>query len=95
MDKPENSTNPLTLIRRAMAKCTMAYTDVQNDETKGRAKLVLMQAKHNIEEAIKELDRHAETIMPEAEADTEPPKECKNCGGFPGKCAYCRGAQPV
>jgi hypothetical protein len=70
-----HTTNPLTLIRRAMAKCAMAYDDAQVEETKERAKLVLIQAKYNIEDAIKALETATAVTQPEnvGEADTQPP----------------------
>lgn len=48
-------TNPLTLPRKAMTECRAAYDYIQVEDKKG-AKLLLAQAKLNIEDAIKALE---------------------------------------
>jgi len=50
------SPNPLTLTRKAGAKCGAAYSYIQIGDKKGAVSL-LMQAKADIEEAIIELEK--------------------------------------
>lgn len=53
-----NTGNPLTLIRFAKTRCEAAYSYVQVEDNAG-AKMLLIQAKADIEEALKALEKKA------------------------------------